>query len=155
MLVYQRVFTISHGKNMGTSPKVQLNLAPSQRRFQGTICGSKGPKQFPKKLLMPCARPTPKLLTFSSSTELLHTICMRPVVLAMPIHSKTTPNHVNIRKMWRMSPWISWSDKPWRVEKICSRPRKFRSDVSEEFTCRLWHVRPMQFSPWSAFAISS
>ena len=118
------IFTIFILSGNFSQSHPQLNLAPSPQRFQGAICGSKGPKQFPKKLLMPCARPTPKLLTFSSSTELLHTICMRPVVLAMPIHSKMTPNHVMKRKMWRMSPRISCSDKPGR------------SDVGEEQTCR-------------------
>lgn len=39
---------------------------PSQRYLssnsliQVAICGNKGPKQFPKKLLMPCAKPTLK-----------------------------------------------------------------------------------------------
>ena len=106
-----------------------------------------------------CWCPAPGRLQNFWPSHLPPSCCTRsvwgPWYWRCPLHSKTTPNHVNIRKMWRMSPWISWSDKPWRVEKICSRPRKFRSDVSEEFTCRLWHVRPMQFSPWSAFAISS
>ena len=38
------------------------------------ICGSKGPRELPMKLLAPCTMPTPKLRTFSFSTELLQTI---------------------------------------------------------------------------------
>lgn len=44
----------------------RFHLVPSQRYLssnsliQVAICGNKGPKQFPKKLLMPCAKPTLK-----------------------------------------------------------------------------------------------
>ena len=69
----QRNNTMPHSLPPSPFPPPQKKKRPT-RNLPGAICGSKGPKDMPNKLLVPCASPTPKLRSSSSSTELLHTI---------------------------------------------------------------------------------